>query len=52
MSARRVHELLEPICLVTFLAAAPYDALSAAELDELVAELEPITAKLVAAGSR
>jgi hypothetical protein len=34
------------------LAAAPYDALSPAELDELVAELEPITAKLVAAGSR
>jgi hypothetical protein len=34
------------------LAAAPYDALSAAELDELVAELEPITATLVAAGSR
>ncbi|MEV4150761.1 MarR family transcriptional regulator [Amycolatopsis sp. NPDC049691] len=32
------------------LAAAPYDALSAAELDELIAELEPITAKLVAAG--
>lgn len=34
------------------LAAPPYDALSAAELDELVAELEPITAVLVAAGSR
>ncbi|OPC78474.1 hypothetical protein B4N89_37415 [Embleya scabrispora] len=34
------------------LAAPPYDALSPAELDELIAELEPITAKLVAAGSR
>lgn len=34
------------------LAAAPYDALSAAELDELVAALEPLTAKLVAAGSQ
>ncbi|WP_203657879.1 SCO6745 family protein [Actinocatenispora rupis] len=34
------------------LAAAPYEALSPAELDELIAELEPITAVLVAAGSR
>ena len=34
------------------LAAPPYDALSPAELDELVAELEPITARLVAAGSQ
>ncbi|NEB06367.1 MarR family transcriptional regulator [Streptomyces sp. SID13726] len=34
------------------LAAPPYDALSPAELDELVAELEPVTARLVAAGSR
>ena len=34
------------------LAAAPYEALSAAELDELVAELEPISATLVAAHSR
>jgi hypothetical protein len=33
------------------LAAPPYDALSAAELAELVAELDPITATLVAAGS-
>ena len=33
------------------LAAAPYDALSTAELDEMVAELAPITATLVAAGS-
>jgi hypothetical protein len=34
------------------LAAAPYDALSGAELEELVTQLEPMTAKLVAAGSR
>ncbi|MFJ9729647.1 MarR family transcriptional regulator [Streptomyces sp. NPDC101209] len=34
------------------LAAAPYEALCPAELDELVAELEPITAVLVAAGSQ
>ncbi|MFF9275452.1 SCO6745 family protein [Streptomyces griseosporeus] len=34
------------------LAAAPYEALSPAELDELVAVLEPVTARLVAAGSR
>jgi hypothetical protein len=34
------------------LAAPPYDALSPAELDELIAELEPITATLVATGSR
>jgi hypothetical protein len=33
------------------LAVPPYDALSPAELDELVAQLEPITARLVAAGS-
>ncbi|HEY3505440.1 MAG TPA: MarR family transcriptional regulator [Actinocatenispora sp.] len=33
------------------LAAPPYDALSPAELDELIAELEPITATLVAAAS-
>ncbi|GIF26301.1 hypothetical protein Ate02nite_90310 [Paractinoplanes tereljensis] len=34
------------------LAAPPYDALTPAELDELIADLEPITAKLVAAGSQ
>jgi len=34
------------------LAAPPYDALSPAELDELIAELEPITATLAAAGSQ
>ncbi|WP_409186227.1 SCO6745 family protein [Amycolatopsis sp. VS8301801F10] len=33
------------------LAAAPYEALSTAELEELIAVLEPISAKLVAAGS-
>ncbi|GAA3110909.1 hypothetical protein GCM10017687_24380 [Streptomyces echinatus] len=34
------------------LAAPPYDALSPAELDELVDELEPIAATLMAAGSQ
>ena len=34
------------------LAAPPYDALSPAELDELIAELEPITAVVVATGSQ
>ncbi|MFF4401982.1 hypothetical protein [Streptomyces sp. NPDC001480] len=34
------------------LATPPYDALSPAELDELTTELEPITAPLVATGSR
>jgi len=34
------------------LATPPYDALTPAELDELVAELEPLTATLVAAGSQ
>jgi hypothetical protein len=34
------------------LAEAPYDALDPAEVDELVAALEPITARLVASGSR
>jgi hypothetical protein len=34
------------------LSAAPYAALSAAELDELVAVLEPIAATMVAAGSQ
>jgi helix-turn-helix protein len=34
------------------LAAPPYDALSPAELDELIAELEPITATLMATGSQ
>jgi helix-turn-helix protein len=34
------------------LAAPPFDVLSAAELDELIAELEPIAARLVATGSQ
>jgi hypothetical protein len=34
------------------LAVPPYEALSPAELDELITQLEPIAAKLVAAGSR
>ncbi|MBO0841003.1 MAG: MarR family transcriptional regulator [Sciscionella sp.] len=34
------------------LAAPPYDALTPAELDELITELEPITAKVAAAGSK
>jgi hypothetical protein len=34
------------------LAAPPYDALSPAELDELAVELEPIAARMEAAGSR
>jgi hypothetical protein len=34
------------------LAAPPYDALSPSELDALIAELEPIAAALVAAGSQ
>jgi hypothetical protein len=34
------------------LATPPYAALSPAELDELIAELEPLTARLVAAGSQ
>ncbi|MET9494502.1 hypothetical protein [Streptomyces sp. NPDC006552] len=34
------------------LAAPPYEGLSPAERDELVAVLEPLTATVVAAGSR
>ncbi|MEU1329417.1 hypothetical protein [Streptomyces sp. NPDC005865] len=34
------------------LAAPPFEALSPAELDELITELEPITASLAAAGSK
>jgi hypothetical protein len=41
---RRIEDLTDE------LAAPPYDALSPAELDELVTELEPITAALAAAG--
>jgi hypothetical protein len=49
-AGRETKERIE--ALTDELAARPYDALSPAELDELVAELEPITATLVAAGSR
>ncbi|MFD4636686.1 MarR family transcriptional regulator [Lentzea sp. NPDC058436] len=47
---REVRQRVED--LTDELAAPPYDALPAAELDELVAELSPITARLQAAGSR
>lgn len=49
-SGRETKQRIE--ALTDELAAPPYDALSTAELAELVAELEPITATLVAAGSR
>jgi hypothetical protein len=50
---RRRRETKQRIeALTDELAAPPYDALSAAELDELTAELEPITATLVATGSQ
>jgi hypothetical protein len=49
-AGREVKQRIED--LTDELAAPPYDALSAAEKDELVAVLEPITAKLVAAGSQ
>jgi hypothetical protein len=45
-TAQRIEDLTDE------LAVAPYETLSPAELDELVAELEPITAALAAAGSR
>jgi hypothetical protein len=45
-ATQRVEDLTDE------LAAPPYAALAPAELDELVAELEPITATLVAAGSQ
>ncbi|MER8010844.1 MarR family transcriptional regulator [Streptomyces sp. NPDC094149] len=47
---RATKERIE--ALTDELATPPYDALSRAELDELITELEPITATLVAAGSR
>jgi hypothetical protein len=49
-AGRQTKQRIE--ALTDELAAPPYDALSPAELDELVAELEPLTAALVAAGSR
>ena len=45
-TARRIEALTDE------LAEPPYDALTPAELAELVAELEPVTATVVAAGSR
>ncbi|MFD9488353.1 hypothetical protein [Streptomyces sp. NPDC059991] len=49
-AGRATKERVE--ALADGLAAAPYEALSCAERDGLVAELEPVTAVLVAAGSR
>lgn len=49
-AGRATKERVE--ALADGLAAAPYEALSCAERDGLVAELEPITAVLVAAGSK
>jgi hypothetical protein len=49
-AGREAKEGIE--ALTDELAAPPYDALSPAELDELVTALEPLTAKLVAAGSQ
>ncbi|MET9364487.1 MarR family transcriptional regulator [Streptomyces sp. NPDC006632] len=49
-AGRRTRQRIE--ALTDELAAPPYDALSPAELDELIRELEPITATLVAAGSQ
>ncbi|MFG2576926.1 MarR family transcriptional regulator [Streptomyces sp. NPDC048481] len=49
-AGRETKERVE--ALTDELAAPPYEALSPAELDELVAELEPVTAKVVAAGSQ
>jgi hypothetical protein len=49
-AGRETRQRIE--ALTDELAAPPYDALSPAELAELVAELEPVTAILAAAGSR
>ena len=49
-AGREVKQRIE--ALTDELAAPPYDALSPAELDELIAELDPITATLVATGSQ
>lgn len=49
-AGRRTKERIES--LTDALAAAPYDALAPAELDELVADLDPIAAALDAVGSR
>jgi hypothetical protein len=47
-AGRETKERIE--ALTDELAAPPFDALSAGELDELVAELEPLTAAITAAG--
>jgi hypothetical protein len=49
-AGRETQQRIE--ALTDELAAPPYDALSPTELDELITELEPITATLVAAGSQ
>jgi hypothetical protein len=49
-AGRETHQRIE--ALTDELAAPPYDALSTAELDELIVDLRPITAALVAAGSQ
>ncbi len=49
-AGREITQRVE--ALTDELAAAPYDALPPAELDELIADLEPIAAILVAAGSQ
>ncbi|MFC3898322.1 MarR family transcriptional regulator [Lentzea rhizosphaerae] len=49
-AGRELQERIET--LTDELAAAPYEALTPAELDELVAELEPISARLVETGSQ
>ncbi|MEU0211309.1 hypothetical protein ABZ235_34155 [Streptomyces canus] len=49
-AGREIKHRIE--ALTDELAAPPYDALSPAEVDELVAELEPIAATLLAAGSQ
>ena len=49
-SGRATRQQIED--LTDELAAAPYDVLTPAEVDELIAELGPISARLVAAGSQ
>ncbi|MEV8319860.1 MarR family transcriptional regulator [Streptomyces sp. NPDC059900] len=49
-AGRQTKQRIE--ALTDELAAPPYECLTPAELDELIAELEPITARLVAAGSQ
>jgi hypothetical protein len=49
-ASRETKQRIE--ALTAELASPPYDALSPAELDELVTELEPITATLVSARSQ